>query len=598
MARSLVPIVGSVLALALASARPVTAAPTSPPAASPPAASPPAASETETAARPPAGRDDDAREQSERERDDAEAPASDAILDTVLPCGLRLIAARDASLPVAAVVLAIEIGTRDDPKNLPGLVHALAYHLQQGNRELAPGEAISTAHDVGGLAAMAVGWAQVRFESLVPLSQLDAQLRVESLRLRAPTIRRELWLKSLSYATNDDAIKHLLPPEAAAEAWQDPGMAHDGRRVGKPLAEIVDQALGAQLSQLYDYRRATLVVVGPDDPSALLARVEPLFDDLPPRPRLAIPAAETPTAAGTSPRTIQIPRQSGDSLLWAVPGNPRSRAWAQVLCGTLNRQQRVDSEAPKARVRCTTSDDARRPLLVLRAVGFDPATGPEPLIAGRLARIAAIAETPEAEPELAALIEAQRLRIETEMEYSLRTPMALATHLASAAEPADSRVGSVPRAQFFGLPLAPNEASAAVPETLGPDLSDIGGAEAPEPGADPTTPANGSGLDAASAPELPPSGVAAAALVDALPELFDTRRAVLLLAPDQDQPPAFHADGPQPPADDPPPSDDQPSAEPKPDVQIESVPSDRRPVDPASAGDSEADDDTTREAAQ
>ena len=39
-----------------------------------------------------------------------------------------------------AVVLAVEVGTRDDPDKLPGLVHALAYHLQQGNRELAPGD--------------------------------------------------------------------------------------------------------------------------------------------------------------------------------------------------------------------------------------------------------------------------------------------------------------------------------------------------------------------------------------------------------------------------------------------------------------------------
>ncbi|WP_146659498.1 insulinase family protein, partial [Enhygromyxa salina] len=201
---------------------------------------------------------------------DTPDPAPQQIIDVVLPCGLRVITAKDASLPVAAVVLALELGTRDDPENLPGLIHALAYHLQQGNRELAPGEAIATAHDVGGLAAMAVGVAQVRYESLVPISQLDQQLRVEALRLRAPNTGRELWLKSLSYARSDDRVKPLVPPEAGAVAWQDPGMAHDGRQVVQALGDMLDQGVGAQLSRFYDYRLATLVVVGPDEPQALL----------------------------------------------------------------------------------------------------------------------------------------------------------------------------------------------------------------------------------------------------------------------------------------------------------------------------------------
>ncbi|HLT36414.1 MAG TPA: hypothetical protein VK034_09010, partial [Enhygromyxa sp.] len=329
------------------------------------------------------------------------AVAPEQIVDVILPCGLRVITAKDASLPVAAVVLAIEVGTRDDPDKLPGLVHALAYHLQQGNRELAPGEAIATAHDVGGLAAMAVGPAQVRFESLIPISQLDAQLRVEALRLRAPNTGRELWLKSLSYARNDDAVKLVVPREAAAAAWNDPGLDHDGRVVGQALGDMLDQSVGAQLARLFDYRSSTLVVVGPEDPQALLARVEPLFADLPAKPRKPIAAATPPKPSGQAPRTLALARQNGDSMVWAVPGTPQARAWAQVLCGTLNRQKRGASDPPKARLRCTYADDPRRPLLVVRAVGHDLAIGPEPLIAERLARVADAG----AEPELAALIE-------------------------------------------------------------------------------------------------------------------------------------------------------------------------------------------------
>jgi hypothetical protein len=422
--------------------------------------------------------------------------APEQVIDVALPCGLRVIAAKDASLPVAAVVLSIEVGTRDDPEKLPGLVHALAYHLQQGNRELGPGEAIATAHDVGGIAGMAVGAAQVRFESLVPISQLDAQLRVEALRLRAPNTGRELWLKSLSYARNDDGVKLVVPREAVAAAWDDPGLVHDGRDVGQALADMLEQAVGAQLVRLFDYRNATLVVVGPDEPQALLARVEPLFADLPPRPRKAIAAAAPPKSAA-GPRVLGLARQAGDSMIWAVPGNPQARAWAQVLCGTLNRQKRGANEPPKSRVRCTYSDDARRPLLVLRAIGHDPAVGPEPLIAERLARVA----NANAEPELAALIEDQRARIEEDLAFALRAPLDLASYLASATEPTTAN---------GGLPLRDRT------EILGvPALAD---------------PSN-----------------AAALLVAAIPELLDTRTGVLLLAPDQAAPPD-HAPVHPPPA--------------------------------------------------
>src|SRR5690606_17289884 len=65
------------------------------------------------------------------------------------------------------------------------------------------------------------------------------------------------------------------------------------------------------------------------------------------------------------------------------------------------------------------------------------------------------------EPELAALIEDQRARIETDLRFDLRTPLQLATQLASASErraPGSLRA----RDEVLGLPLAP--ATVAVPK--------------------------------------------------------------------------------------------------------------------------------------
>ncbi|MGB1274503.1 MAG: hypothetical protein ACPG77_02045, partial [Nannocystaceae bacterium] len=106
--------------------------------------------------------------------EDLDRESPETVIDGILPCGLRVLVARDLSLPVAAVVLAIETGSEDDPEPRSGLAHALAYHLMQGNRELAPGEALATAHDGGGMVALSTGSSQIRFESVVPLSRLDA----------------------------------------------------------------------------------------------------------------------------------------------------------------------------------------------------------------------------------------------------------------------------------------------------------------------------------------------------------------------------------------------------------------------------------------
>ena len=43
-------------------------------------------------------------------------------------------------------------------------------------------------HDRGGMASLAIGPAQVRYESLVPMSALSDVLWAESQRLRAPTV--------------------------------------------------------------------------------------------------------------------------------------------------------------------------------------------------------------------------------------------------------------------------------------------------------------------------------------------------------------------------------------------------------------------------
>ncbi len=213
--------------------------------------------------------------------DGAPSVAADQALEVVLDCGLRLLIARDRTLPVAAVVLALESGPEDDPEEYPGLVHALAYHLLHGNRELRPGESIDTVHAGGGVSSLAIGLAQIRFESVLPASRLEEVLWIESQRLRSPTVSKKLWKKTIGWAKGDRRRPGVLSPAALAAVHGVPGLAHDARRPGAELASINEAALAAQLRTRFSYAQATLVVVAPNEPGEVLAMVEPLFADLP-----------------------------------------------------------------------------------------------------------------------------------------------------------------------------------------------------------------------------------------------------------------------------------------------------------------------------
>lgn len=343
------------------------------------------------------------------------------VQDGVLPCGLRVIIARDETLPVASVVLAVDTGSEDDPPSQPGLVHALAYHLLQGNRELSPGAATALVHDRGGLASLAVGPAQVRFESLVPISALPDVLWAESQRLRAPTVSAELWSSTLRWARRDDARTWRVPREAMAAAHGAPGLGHDGRAVGPELHQMVPRAVGQALAERFRYEAATLVVVSPHPPEELRESIEALFADLPDQ-RRAVRDRTPRWRTGSVPQAVPIGGEKGQRFVWPVAPDPASLGWATVWCKTINRQRRLPAEPARARLRCHLDVDPRRATLVLLATGIEDPTA---LVRTRLERI----ERGEDD----ALVDRQREVVVGEWIQDLRAPLPMAQRLSTAA---------------------------------------------------------------------------------------------------------------------------------------------------------------------
>jgi len=353
--------------------------------------------------------------------EDPPPPAGPVLVDVVLPCGVRVMIAQDETLPVAAVVLAVETGTEDDPNDAPGLVHALGYHLLQGNREYAPSGIARAVHGNGGVTSLAIGPAQVRYESLVPASMMAEMVAAEASRLRAPTVSETLWKDTLRNARRDRARPWGVPAPLRASAHQAEGLAHDGHVVTDAIEALSERAVGSQLAERFTYDRATLVVVAPESPEVALVGVIAAFADLPPTPRRARDRSATPQR-GSVPRTIPL-QGHGGTFVWALPADAPGQAWADVVCGALNRLRRGPAEPSRVRVRCAIDDDPRRGVMIVKATGSDD---PQALVRERLQRVRDDEAGSLAKERTAV---AERLRQQTE------TPLPLARHLARAGQP-------------------------------------------------------------------------------------------------------------------------------------------------------------------
>jgi hypothetical protein len=370
------------------------------------------------------------------------------------------------------VVLALEVGSEDDPPELPGLVHALAYQLEQGNRELRPAEAIATAQDAGGVYSLATGVAQVRFESLIPASRLDPMLWVESQRLRAPTTASQRWAQSLGWAASDERGGSRLRPEALAFVHGAPGLGHDGRAVSKPLVRPLLGRAG-----------------GPPEPRSSTTPGRPWSSSVPsrrsgcssgshrcsptcPRPRATRPSAASapapgPTGSG-SPRgrrgssrtdmspgtgaaapenlspgtgapapenmspgtgtaaTAPLARQRGQTFVWPVPPSAAAGAWATALCRAINRQKKA------RRARGAAQGPAQ---LRLRGRRAPRRAHPAPERRRRSRRPSSSARLDRLAPggPDAALLQAQAAVVAQALRLAVRTPAGLARQLAMSA---------------------------------------------------------------------------------------------------------------------------------------------------------------------
>ncbi len=306
--------------------------------------------------------------------------AADDLFDGVLPCGLRVLVARDPSFAVTALELVVPLGIGDADLP-PGHATWLAYQALEGNRRMPPGGLVAFAHDAGGYATLAQTWGRTRYEIVVPTAVLDDALDLLASLFTPPAVTSDTLRRAHALAAMAARRLHAgpIPPSLRAAVYGEPappqGAVPD--LPAGPALETLAGRVRADMGRFFTPERAVLVVVTNLPRAEILPRIERTFAGLPRSPR-HVPATGR---AGHAPaaRRLGPPQDRATWLLSPLPPGPHAREAARVLCRALNRHRPKDRKARRFEATCHLDTDPDRPLLQIRTRGVAPRKAAEAL---------------------------------------------------------------------------------------------------------------------------------------------------------------------------------------------------------------------------
>ncbi|MDP2317546.1 MAG: pitrilysin family protein [Pseudomonadota bacterium] len=260
----------------------------------------------------------------------SERPGLLATEEATLPNGLRVVVHAWPEAPVVAIRLRIPAGSASDPPGRSGLAH-LVEHLAFEGSAHAPGNRYDRwLGDAGGSSDAATDMDQMTYSVTVPVGALPLALFLESDRLgwltpteAALANQRAVVANERAESARADQVREALAPLL----WPE-GHPYARRVIGLPedLAVVTLADVQAFVADKLVPSGATLVIVGPAAPGAVLDEARRWFEDVPDR--------GSPTAVAWSGSIGSAPDAPVDELLptraaWrrGGPGAPAIRAW-------------------------------------------------------------------------------------------------------------------------------------------------------------------------------------------------------------------------------------------------------------------------------
>ena len=247
------------------------------------------------------------------------------LLQTTLDNGLRVIVNHDPTVPVVAVNLWYDVGSRDELAGRTGLAHLFEHLMFEGSAQVAAGEHLAAIQGVGGSANATTWFDRTNYFETLPSGALDLALWLEAERLATLDLtqhnldnQREVVLEEKRQRYDNvpygDVLIHLVELTFPA-----------GHPYAHPTIGSMDDLAAASLTDAREFfathyapNNAVLTLVGDVDPQDGVRRVEQAFGTL--------PAATTAVRAQavTLPPLTGVPRRK---VMARVPAEAVYLTW-------------------------------------------------------------------------------------------------------------------------------------------------------------------------------------------------------------------------------------------------------------------------------
>lgn len=259
---------------------------------------------------------------------DMSAVARYPLHQATLGNGLRVIINPDLTVPVVAVNLWYDVGSRDERPGRTGLAHLFEHLMFEGSAQVRAGDHLASIQGVGGSANATTWFDRTNYFESVPCGALDLALWLEAERLATLDLTqdnldnqrdvvREEKRQRYDNVPYGDVLMHLIELTFPAD-----------HPYGHPTIGSMEDLAAATLADVtqffeahYAPNNAVLTLVGDVDPDDALCRVARTFGGLaqstrPARPRTPALAA----LAGLPRREVRaaVPTEAA-YLTWRIP---------------------------------------------------------------------------------------------------------------------------------------------------------------------------------------------------------------------------------------------------------------------------------------
>lgn len=252
--------------------------------------------------------------------------------------GLKVVLVHQTAAPVATLLVAYRIGSRNEAVGYTGAAHLLEHMLFKGtpanNRKR--GRAFADIMNEIGANKNATTWHDrtLYFET-VPTGFLDFAIELEADRMRNAYIadvdrRSEMTVVRNELERNDGNSVRVLNMAVVATAFREHPYHHPTIGWRSDVEGVSTDRLRALYDGFYHPDNATVFVVGDFDPARTRDAIERRFGTLPRAPQ-PIPEVYTDEPAQAGERTVTVKRPGDTTLVQLVFHTPAAFGQARVL---------------------------------------------------------------------------------------------------------------------------------------------------------------------------------------------------------------------------------------------------------------------------